>query len=542
LTRGVFRAHDGLAMKSALSQYGTMVACGILLALSFPSAHWYPLAWLALAPVFFHACRSRSVLGAFWRFFLAGWVFYSLLLQWLISNIYWAGGWAVWGYQILCVIMALYWGLYGAVWFWIRRRVTPWLSGLSAAILWAAMEALQSRLFTGFGWGALAYSQGRDMAFLQLASLGGCALIGGVLAFVNASLGAAAAERRLRVARVMGAAAVVLAAHGLGWLLIDEADYAAKPLRAGVLQSSFPLEMKWDPEYTVEMVRNACEKSRLLARYEDVDLMVWPEALVMDPLDESTDLLALITGLTQEAGCPLFTGSARTDAQTGQPRNSAFLVNGEGAIEGYYDKVHLAPYGEYTPLAQYVPFLRRVVPSVGDMEPGDTLRVFSVGGRQFGPLICFEVLFSELAESLRKQGADFLVVITNLGWFGHSNAIPQEIDIARLRAVETRLPVVHCANTGMSGVLDPWGRFEAATTMFDHAGRCIQFQDIDPRVMVARRCAGAFNVASPGRRWVPRGPELFPWFACGMSVVLAIWAALAPRAPLGTARVSRNKK
>jgi apolipoprotein N-acyltransferase len=71
------------------------------------------------------------------------------------------------------------------------------------------------------------------------------------------------------------------------------------------------------------------------------------------------------------------------------------------------------------------------------------------------------MLFPFMAAQLRSDGADTLVVVTNLGWFGRSGVLAQEKAISRYRAIETRLPLVHCANTGFSGVFDPWGRFTA---------------------------------------------------------------------------------
>jgi len=505
-------------MRYLVNKYVLALACGVVLALSFPGWHLYPFAWVALAPLFYRAHRLTPG-QAFKVFFVAGWAFYAVLLQWLITNIYWAGGWALWGYQGVCVVMALYWGVFGALWAWTHGRLPRVAGALAVAVLWAAMEFLQGRLFTGFGWGALAYSQGNDLMLLQCAALGGAGLVGAILVFFNALVGLAFAEKRLRAVRVAGAVAVLAVSHGVGALLLNEADYTSKPFRAGLLQADFPLEMKWDWEYTEEMVRNAAEKSQWLAQYEPVDLFVWPESLVMDDLEKRPSLLAITAALTRETQCPLFTGASR-DKPGGGTFNSSVLVDPSGAITGHYDKVHLAPFGEYVPLSGYFPFIQKIVPAIGEIQHGHELTVLPAGDRRFGPLICFEVLFPELAEELRRRGADIIVVITNLGWFGASPAIPQELEIARVRAVETRLPLVHCANTGISGVFDPWGRFTAVNTTFDLSGNYVQYPYASPIDMRMQRCVGALPVAAPGPRPIPHGPAVFPWIAIGGGTLL----------------------
>ncbi len=517
-------AHDPVYMKAFITRFGLPLLSGAMLAMCFPAWHVYFLAWAALTPLLF-ACRNATPKEAACRFFLAGWLFHSIVFQWLLTNFFWAGGWAFWGQQAVCVIMAAYWAVTGLLWAWMRRRL-PWFpAALSLMLLWMGMEYAQGRLFTGFGWSSLGYSQGKDLAFLQLASLGGTSLLAGILVAFNALLAETVYLSRLRVARGAVALTLLVGAHGAGLLLLEPAVYASPPFRVGVFQSNFPLEMKWDPEYAVEMVRNAAEKSRKLAENEPVDLFVWPETLVMDEFT-IPELFEPMENLTQTTGAALYTGSQRTDTETGRFRNSSFLVSGDGTVQGYYDKIHLAPFGEYVPFGEYLPIVQTMVPIISDVEPGDEVRVFPVRERTLGPLICFEVLFPEMSETLRRKGADFLVVITNLGWFGASNALEQELEQARLRAVETRLPLVHSANTGISGVFDPWGRFTGMNAIVTSYGTFHRLSgDLPPRETKRYRCLGAMPLAEPGERPAPWAPHRIPQasvLASGLLLLLAL--------------------
>jgi len=478
------------------------IATGLLTALSFPSWHVFPLVWIALIPLLTIAFRQPSPKQTFFYFFVSGAVFYLILLQWLLCNVYWAGGWAVWGYVALCALMAAYWGCCGATWHWLCLANSPSLSTLSLAVLWTTLEFLQGKLFTGFGWGALGYVHAGDIYVLQLASIGGTGLLSFLTVVVNNLLARALCESSLRLPRILFALGIVAVAHLVGWSLLDEADYRSNPFLVGLVQSNFPQEVKWDPEYGVEMVDKTIEVTREMLDTTGVDLIVWPEALIMTPL-ETPGVMKNLAALTREAQAPLFTGISRFVPESNGWANSSCLITEQGNIAGYYDKIHLAPFGEYVPLGKYFPFITQIVPAIGEMVPGESPAVFDVGTRRIGPLICFEVLFPEMAERLRRNKADCLVVITNLAWFGVSNAIPQEREISRLRAVETRLPLIHCANTGVSGVFDPYGRFtnigETHIRTFD-----------------------AVPVAAPTHQPLPVSPSLFSKICAIASAVFVI--------------------
>lgn len=494
------------------------ILSGVLLACCFPTFHWYPLAWWALIPLFYLAANASPIMAAGY-FFAAGWAFHSVLLQWLITNIFWAGGWAIIGYQLLCVALALFWAGMGGMWALARGRAPQWAGALLLALLWAVMEWCHATLFTGFGWSALGYSQGPDLPLLQWAAIGGVSLISFLLVLVNANIALAIRERRWRLARIAGALTLAGVAHGGGWLLLDMPDYTSKPFTAGLVQSNFPQEMKWDWEYSGEMVRKTARMSAVLAKHESVDCFFWPEALIMRHY-ELPEMLDPVVALTAESQAAVFSGAVRDDPATGRSFNSSILVRTDGTVAGYYDKVRLAPFGEFMPFTSIFPFLRQIVPM--DVDAGDAHRVFDLDSRRMGPMICFEVLFRPVSETLRRQGADMLAVVTNLAWFGSSNAIAQELEIARLRAVEMRLPLVHSANTGISGVFDPWGRFTPVNAFLGAQEQYYKAPPghVQPPMLLMRRCMGAVPVAAPGVRPVPRGPEIFPWLAAAGAIIL----------------------
>lgn len=522
-------SHHSPIMKRLLAPIPLSLYGAVLLALAFPGWSIHGAAWFALAPIVL-AIRSASPRAAFLRAFIAGWVFHALLLHWLAANVFWAGGWALAGWLALSAYLAVYWGIAGATYAWATPRLPAPVACLLFAALWTVMEWGQAVLFTGFGWSALAYSQGPNPWVAQLAAVGGTALIAFLVALVNALLAQSLAAPRRRALYPVAALILVTAAHGGGRALLGEAEYLLPAHRVGIFQSDFSQDMKWDPEYTVDMVDNAARKSAWLAANAGAELIVWPEALVMADPKQVAQLGEIIASTARDYQCDLFIGSVRDHPERAEGYNSVYLVSKDGEFRSHYDKVHLAPMGEYIPFAAYFPFLRSLVPSVGDVPPGDALKVIESSAGKLGPLICFEVLFAADARALRDAGAERLVVITNLGWFGASAVLHQELEIARIRAIETRLPLVHAGNTGISGVFDPYGRFSPVDTYIDPSGRTYTFPEDAPLAhRTMQRLVGAFDVAEPARRIAALPRDAVAIVSAIFCAVLLIAAAVRRR-------------
>lgn len=511
-------------MKSMLLRVGPVALGVAAVAFAFPLFHWWPLAWVGLVPLFLRAGQASPRAAAGW-FFFAGWLFHTLLLQWLLANVMWAGGWAVWGYQLLCVALALFWIPLGYAW----RRAAPHLAPEAAAILlaalWGVMEWAHANVLTGFGWSALGYSQGPDLTFAQLAALGGVSLLSVLLVLVNALLALALASPQRRVLRIALTAAIVAAAHALGATLLHPAQPREDQYRVGIAQSNFPIEMKYDRDYTVEMVNRCVTLGTALQTEESINLMVWPEAMVMSDFHREEVLSPMRTYCT-EMHTALYSGSIRDAGGAGY--NSSVLIGSDGEIKDYYDKVHLVPFGEYIPFASLFPFLKHVVPS--NATSGAQHKLLSAGGPPFGPMICFEVLYSGIAETLYGQGASFFTVITNLAWFGQSAAVPQELEIARFRAIETRTPLVHAANTGISGVFDPYGRLDYIHGFV----RGDRYVNADPNRFPAdathgERMVGAFDLPAQAPRPWRHGTGYFTTLCAASALALLGFAAAKGR-------------
>jgi apolipoprotein N-acyltransferase len=142
--------------------------------------------------------------------------------------------------------------------------------------------------------------------------------------------------------------------------------------------------------------------------------------------------------------------------------NTTFLVGPDLAVEGRYVKHHLVPFGEYVPLATWLPFLRQVVPGMAPASPGGRLNLLEFTGRdgspvRVGSMICFDAIFPEIGVALARQDPDLLVNPTNDAWYGYSSGPYQFLDIVRLRAVETGRSIARPAYSGVSALILPTG-------------------------------------------------------------------------------------
>jgi apolipoprotein N-acyltransferase len=137
--------------------------------------------------------------------------------------------------------------------------------------------------------------------------------------------------------------------------------------------------------------------------------------------------------------------------------NTALILKPDLTVKHYF-KIHLVPFGEYTPYKKIFSFISSYTHAIGDVTPGDEQKLLDYEGALFGSPICFEVIFPDLVRKFAKKGASFLVTITNDGWYGQSAAPYQHFAIAAMRAVENRRYLLRSATTGVSGIIDPYGR------------------------------------------------------------------------------------
>ena len=221
---------------------------------------------------------------------------------------------------------------------------------------------------------------------------------------------------------------------------------------------------------------NSPDQTRYLVQ---TNVIVWPEAPNRF-VDTYTDFRAALSRLARTANAPVIVAGMGVDAdsQTEQGYhlyNSANFIRPDGSFAQRYDKMHLVPFGEYTPYKKLFFFAGDLLQDVGLFEPGKQRRVFTTGGHTYGTFICYESVFGDEIRQYEDMGADVLVNISDDGWYGDSSAAWEHLNMVRMRAIENHRWVLRATNTGVTAAIDPYGRVVEAAPRNQRAGLRVSF-------------------------------------------------------------------
>ncbi|MGE0491613.1 MAG: apolipoprotein N-acyltransferase [Vulcanimicrobiota bacterium] len=416
----------------------------VLSSLAFPPWRWSWLAWVSLAPLLL-ALRGQgaargAVLGALW-----GVLFELHFLSWA----------ARYGWHVLLALLILRGGLWvvAAALVANLRSNQTWRWALQVAAVWTLVEYVGTLDPFGITWEMQANLLSRWSCWLPWVGWCGSWVLSWLLVGWNAYL-VEPRPRQLALPMV-----IILMLACLGWLGRPGVS-PQPPLEVGLIQVSLGQDVKWNVAYREFALDRLTRLTRLAARRR-ARLIVWPETSLPYRNFLKNPLLSRRVGrLAREVEASLMAGSIETTE--GGQFNTASLFGPDGSFAGRYHKVRLAPCAEYLPGPVGLRKLR-LFARVANYLPGQELGLFEVDGVGVGCLICYESMTPGLARQLFHRGARMLVVMTNDAPFSASPALECHFDAAVMRAAEVGLPVVQCANSGISGLISAQGEVLART-------------------------------------------------------------------------------
>ena len=454
----------------ALPPYGAVP----VLAISFPV-----LVWLmdgAVAPGDWNALRrfrTGATLGWFFGFgyFLAGlwWIGAAFLVD--ADRFAWLLPLAVLGMPAgLAIFTAIAVGLSAILWNGTFLRI-----GLLAASL-ALSDWLRGNVLTGFPWNAFGYSISESLVLAQTASVTGVYGLSflAVLIFASPAVLADARPIRHRFFLLLGAAVLLAGMVVFGTVRLTAPISNETGMTVRIVQPSIAQQDKWRPELKDEIFDTLLEMSGVPSQVETPGnsnrLVVWPESAVPFLLTREPGALVRIAEVLQPNDM-LATGAIRVEQESDRTRyfNSVYVVDTHGAVRDVYDKVRLVPFGEFIPFEGVFRALgiENLAGTPEGFDAGYRSKLLSgPGAALFLPLICYEAIFPG-AERGMDQRPDFILNLTNDAWFGRTPGPFQHMSQARLRAIESGVPLVRAANTGVSAVVDGHGRLLQSLTIFD---------------------------------------------------------------------------
>ncbi len=445
-----------------------------LLILAFPTPDLGWLAFVALVPLLL-AIRGLAPVRAFYLGTLAGWLFYMVSVNWVTHSMMVYGGVpfaiSILALIVLAAYLSLYLGLFAMGTSWMASA--PWpLNLLVPSALWVGLEYLRTYALTGFPWILLGYTQYRHISLLPIASVAGVYGLSFLVVLINIALAQWVGGAPARFRSIVFAGALTLALLASPRLLSQPATSAGseQTIRVALVQGNIDQGVKWDTAMQATTIEQYRRLSLEVAK-DAPALIVWPETAVPFFLRYEPALRGRVLDIAAETGSYLLVGSPDAEPSTAanggtRYRNSAFLISPQRELLSRYDKIHMVPFGEYVPLKSILFFVHKLAYGIGDFEGGRTYTIFDTPGGRFGATICYEAIFPDQVRRYVKEGAEFLVNITNDAWFGRSAAPTQHLAMAVLRAAENRRYLIRAANTGISAIVDPSGRILQASDLF----------------------------------------------------------------------------
>ncbi len=457
------------------------LGAGALSVLALPPVNAWPVLFLTFPVLVWLLDGAGAGIPGMRRAAAAGWWFG---FGYFLAGLYWTGfallvdaktfGWLL-PFAVVGLPAAL--ALYPAFGLALARAL--WTRGplrlVAIAVGLTASEWIRGHALSGFPWNAFGYALAGSLTLAQSAALVG--LWGltflAVLMFASPAVltDDPADHTRIWLAPVLALSALAaLASYGAIRLARAPQNFVSG-VQLRIMQPNLPQDDKF----------NYSAKQQVMSRYlalsehgedgsaslRDVTHLIWPESAFPFLLTREPEALAQIAALLANRTV-LITGAARLAEPAHEDAlhafNSIYVIDTDGSVLAVYDKVHLVPFGEYLPFQDFLESLglMQLTKVQGGFLAGDRRRALALkGAPSFLPLICYEIIFPDEAVP-KGERPDWLLNVTNDAWFGNSSGPYQHFQQARLRAIEQGLPLVRAANTGISAVVDPFGRIVKA--------------------------------------------------------------------------------
>lgn len=448
-----------------------------ILVCSFPNPDLGILAWVGLVP-FFLAVSGKSPVYGFTLSTICGIFFFMGIFNWILV----IPDYSLIHHAILAIYLGLYFGFFGLIYNFISTRCGLALALIAAPFIWVSLEYVRANFsFLALPWGLLCHTQYQHPLVIQISALVGTYGVSFLIVMVNAAIVSLTYPffRRLTPLRQPSGMifnqkpscpliiiSVLLIVFTLTYgYVITSRPIKGKHIRISAVQGNIEQAKKWNTKYANDIMKTytsmTCEAAK-----ERPALIIWPETATPGSIILDSGLHSELRNLVSKTAIPLLAGSAeyqkfeKTGVEENKYFNSAILFNPENKMvkTQRYAKIRLFPFSEYLPFKDIIPWPLIKVSTIGQYLPGKKHTVFELPVFRFGVTICWENIFAGLVRQLVRQGAEVIVNITNEARFGKTAAPYQLAAISVFRAVENRVFVIRCANTGVSCIIDPFGR------------------------------------------------------------------------------------
>ncbi len=421
---------------------------------------------------------------------LAGFIHFAGTVYWTGATVSTFGGLPVIVAVIVAALLALYMAGYVAVTCAIAAILIRGFGArgvLLFPVVWVAAEYLRGIVLGGFPWIPLGNTMVTLLPIAQLASAFGVYGLSLFVGFVNA--GFALTALRTGRTRIVAAAATLAAITALsiwgGARLASDMLTRGEPIKIGLIQGNIAQTDKWNPARAGMILDRYLQLTRQAAE-NGAQLIMWPESSTPFYFEDDPAGNA-VREMARTLARPILLGSDEfEDSDPPKHYNAAFMLDAAGATAAVYRKIHLVPFGEYVPLQQVLFFVGPLVEAVSAFSRGTRVTMLPVHGHMVSTAICYEVTYPALAREAVLNGSEMLTTITNDAWYGESSAAFQHFEMAAMRAIEQGRYLARSANTGISGIIDPYGRVLVRTNLFETVAVVGEARFVQTQTLYAR--------------------------------------------------------
>ncbi|MFH1683668.1 MAG: apolipoprotein N-acyltransferase [Candidatus Margulisiibacteriota bacterium] len=430
---------------------------GCLLSLAFPKANLFWLAWLALIPFFIALYRAKNLKQLLVCGLSFGVIFFGIHLFWMTTLFRFVQLWIVLGWICLVLFQTFFILLFVLILRAFKSKLAA--NAFVFALLWTAIEWLRAWGPFGVTGGDLGYSQVQFLPLIQIASFASVYGVSFLVVFFNASAAMFLFDKRkwrsLAISLVL-----IIAATTYGTYVLNVSSRVPRPpsrsIKLALLQPNIDQKNKMNPAMVLPIFKIHEEMSQQ-AMPDKPDVIVWPETAIFSYVLHDRHLSKRIKALARKTnawlvfGIPHYVGASAY--------NSVVSISPTGEVVSRYDKQHLVPFGEYLPFKPLLyPFLKGIGYYESEFSSNPEPELLKVGELKVSAAVCFESTFPHTIRKRIKEGSNFILLVTNDAWFGDSSALYFHLNTGVFRAIENRKYFIQAGNTGISAIIDPYGR------------------------------------------------------------------------------------
>jgi len=415
------------------------------------------IAWFGLVPLM-HVLLNSSPKNSARNAFIFGLTFHFISVYWIGNNSGASFGVAFASLIAAVIYLSIFWMVLGFLFSLIANKKSEILYLFPFFVV--SMEWFRSFGPMGFPWLNLALTQSHYLPLIQMMEITGTYGVTFWVVAINGILYIALTNIGLAKNVYIATGVFFISLYLAGSARMNHLGEYNKTVSIGVIQPNIDPNKKWDRSSREKTIATM-DSLHQVAIGLNPDLILWPEAALPIYLRINSHHKKRLQSIVDQSDIPMLTGIVDRriiDKERHYFNGSMFFTPKEKQL--FYNKVHLVPFAEYIPLSGKIPKLKSLNFGQGNFTHGSEFTVFYIDSIPFSNMICYESSMPKIARSFVKAGAQLLTIEANDGYLGNTAGPYQHFELARLRAIENRVPIVRSANTGVSGLILPSGIVE----------------------------------------------------------------------------------